>query len=156
MIGSTAAISSLSAHRSGGPDAGIVDDSSGGTGQEASNPADLPKELYPHRLAALRATQPDRPAVPRGLDAETLSSWVDSMFAEQQPVQVASAFETEPVGAAASATSGEAVDQLLGKKDLFDGVDSWLATGDASIAEQDACESELSPLLEEALDIFRA
>ncbi|MDP7269199.1 MAG: hypothetical protein QF408_13630, partial [Pirellulales bacterium] len=78
----------------------------------------------------------------------------------QQPMQEASAFETEPVGAAASATGGEAVDQLLGKKDLFDVVDdvvdSWLATGDASIAEQDACESELSPLQEEALDIFRA
>ncbi|HJN67054.1 MAG TPA: S8 family serine peptidase, partial [Pirellulales bacterium] len=160
VIGSTATVSALSVHQSSGADARIVDDSSGGTGQEASNPADLPKELYPHRLAALRATQPDRPAVPRGLDAETLSSWVDSMFAEQQPVQVASAFETEPVGAAASATGGEAVDQLLGKKDLFDVVDdvvdSWLATGDASIAEQDACESELSPLQEEALDIFRA
>ncbi len=156
MLGSTATVSALSVHQSSGADARLVADSGVAAGEQASKPDHLGKERYSHRLTGLGATQPDRTAVPPVLDTETLSTWVDSMFAEQQPEQVASRFETEPVSAAASATGGEVVDQLLGKKDLFDVVDSWLASVDTSIGEQDAGESELSPLQEEALDIFRA
>jgi hypothetical protein len=130
------------------PDAIAVDGSDNLNGRSAAAQPRTELDFDARRRGMLLAARPQT------VDNDLLSTWVDSMFADEKPVSDTASFEIHATEVS-SATSAELIDQLLAEKDLWERVDALEVANNDPVGEADVARYQRSlPLDDDVLDIF--